>query len=184
LLPFTIKGRVWLNTPACGALMTSSAWPMALRRTVPVHATLVGSVAGQPAPFVMVPPQLPNSASAAAWLMVTVWPAMVTVPVRTSPVFSAIVSPTVAVPLPVDPELITTNDAFEAAVQAHPLLTLTPTEAVAPVAATVNVFVDSVNVHVGDGCVGDGVLSESEQEASNGNKAMNANDERARMDRA
>jgi len=68
----------------------------------------------------------------------------VSVAVRESPVFSAMVNPTVAVPLDEEPELITTNPAFEDAVHAQPLLAVTPTVAVAPVAAMFNVLVDRV----------------------------------------
>lgn len=183
LLPLIVSGSVWLKTPACGALITSSAWPIALRRTVPVHATLLGRLAGQPDPFAIVPDQLPNSGSLAACVTVTVWPAIVTVPVRVSPVFSAMVRPTVAVPLPVDPEFTTMNDALDVAVHAQPLFTLTPTDAVAPVAAMFSVLVDSVNVQLADG-VGVVGVRVSEQAASNGKDRSSANEIEVRMDRA
>jgi hypothetical protein len=89
----------------------------------------------------------------------------------------------VPVPLPVEPDVTVTNGWFELAVHAQPLFAVTPTVAVAPVAATLNVVVDSVKVQVGEGCVGVRE-SESEHDTSRGRAATNTNADHARMDRA
>ena len=57
VLPLTINGKVWLTTPTDAAVITSSACPIELRRTVPVQPALAGKAAGQPAPFAIEPLQ-------------------------------------------------------------------------------------------------------------------------------
>ncbi|HEX4915298.1 MAG TPA: hypothetical protein VFV51_15165 [Vicinamibacterales bacterium] len=117
-------------------------------------------------------------------MTVTDWPAMVTVAVRVSPVFAAMVRPTVPVPFPDAPEFTTTNDAFDVAVHVHPLFAVTPTVAVAPVATTLNVVVDNVKVHDGDGWVGDRESELEHDDASTASRAIHQKEHSARMDRA
>jgi len=101
-LPFKVTGTVTLLAPTAGIETTNSMVEPEVRRNVPVHSTDAGNVDGQPLPFTIVPPQLPNNGSFGAWLMVTVCPAMVSVPVRVSPAFSPTVNVTVPVPVCVD----------------------------------------------------------------------------------
>lgn len=61
----------WFTTPTDAIVITNSELAALVRRMVPVHVTDAGNVAGQPAPFTIVPAQLPYNASPAAWLTVT-----------------------------------------------------------------------------------------------------------------
>jgi hypothetical protein len=110
---------------------------------VPTQPALAGSAAGHPAPFAIEPLQLPNNGSLAACVIVTACPATVSVAVRASPVFSAIDTPTVPFPVPAEPDVIVTNAAVDAAVQPQPALVVTPTDALAPVPATLSDIVDT-----------------------------------------
>jgi hypothetical protein len=65
-----------------------------------------------------------------------VWPAIVSVPVRASPLFAAIVNATVPLPLPDAPLVIEIHEAFDAAVHAQPLPAVTATEPLPPLAST------------------------------------------------
>ena len=154
-LPFTIIGMAWLTTPIEGMLITISELAAPVRRMVPVHVTEGGKVAGQPVPLTMVPDQFPYRASPAAWLTVTVCPATVSVPVRASPVFSAIVRFTVPLPDWLAGEVSVTNGAFDAAVHAQPALADTLRKAVPPAPAMLSVVLEMVYVQVGVGDVGE-----------------------------
>lgn len=167
LLPLTINGTVWLTTPTDDTLITSSACPIALRRIVPAQPALAGKAAGHPAPFAMEPLQLPNNGSLAACVIVTAWLATVRIAVRLSPVFSAIDTPTVPVPVWLAPEVMVANAALDVAVHAQPLLVVTPIEALAPRLAMLSAVVDSVNVHAVGCGLGDDGDRESEQDAQN-----------------
>ena len=103
---------------------------------------------------------------------------------RLSPVFSAIDTPTVPVPVWLAPDVMVAKAALEVAVHAQPLLVVTPIEALAPMLAMLSAVVDSANVHAVDGGVGvgeDGDFS-LEQETQK-ITARNAIGERRLMDR-
>jgi hypothetical protein len=67
---------------------------------------------------------------------VSVWPAIVSVPLRASAVFAATVNVTVPFPLPDAPPVIEIHDAFDAAVHAQPLPAVTATDPLPPLAST------------------------------------------------
>jgi hypothetical protein len=67
---------------------------------------------------------------------VNVAPAIVSVPVLAAPVFAWAVKPTEPFPVPVAPEVMESHPALLVAVHAHPLVVVTPTVPVPPVAAT------------------------------------------------
>ena len=91
-----------------------------------------------------------NVHGAPAWLTVYVWPAMVSVPVRgVVAVFAAIEKPTVPLPDPAAPEVIVSQAALLAAVQAQPAAALTPTVRVDVVATTETLVPDSVGAQTG-----------------------------------
>ena len=101
---------------------------------------------------------------------------------RLSPVFSAIDTPTVPVPVWLAPEVMVANAALDVAVHAQPLLVVTPIEALAPMPAMLSAVVDSANVQavgVGVGDDGDRAL---EQDAHT-IKTSNAIGKRRLMDR-
>jgi hypothetical protein len=70
-----------------------------------------------------------------AWLIVTVRPATVAVPLRGAPPFAAIVSCTVPSPVPPAPEGTLIHDTLAVAVHRHPLDVLTETVTAPPPAA-------------------------------------------------
>jgi hypothetical protein len=63
---------------------------------------------------------------------VNIWPAMVTVPLRTAPVFAAAESPTAPFPLPPAPDMTVSHDTLLVAVHAHAGAAVTVTELMAP----------------------------------------------------
>jgi hypothetical protein len=63
---------------------------------------------------------------------VNVWPAIVTVPVRSAPVFAAIASCTVPLPDPLPPEVMPIHGAWLSALHEQPAAAVTPTDAVPP----------------------------------------------------
>jgi len=73
---------------------------------------------------------------AAAWLTVNVWPAIVSVPVRATPLFAATLKTVEPGPLPLEPDVIVIQDALLAAFHPQPLpvdtLTETPVAPPAP----------------------------------------------------
>jgi hypothetical protein len=83
----------------------------------------------------------------ASWLMLMVWPAMVTVPVRAKPPFGDAVTVTEPEPLPEDPFVTARNPLFDTALQLQPVPcpTLTLNERVPPVAGSV-VIAEGVTV--------------------------------------
>ena len=86
---------------------------------------------------------------AAAWVTVYVWPPTVTVAVRAAPVLAATVTTTVPVPVPLAGATVA-HAALLDAVQPHVVaLAVTGTLNVPPVAATLPVDDDSVNVQGG-----------------------------------
>jgi hypothetical protein len=66
---------------------------------------------------------VPVQDDAAAWLMVTVWPAIVSVPVRAAPVLAEALNPTEPLPLPLEPDVIDSHAALLTAVHVHPFVT-------------------------------------------------------------
>jgi hypothetical protein len=68
-------------------------------------------------------------------LTVTVWFAIVNVPVRATPVFAAASIETVPLPLPLVPAVIVNHDALLAAIHPHPVPAVTVTGPVAPALA-------------------------------------------------
>ncbi len=83
---------------------------------------------------------------------------------RLSPVFSAIDTPTVPVPVWLAPEVMVAKAALDVAVHAQPLLVVTPIEALAPMLAMLSAVVDSANVHAVVGGVGVGEDGDRELE--------------------
>lgn len=70
-----------------------------------------------------------------AWVTVIVWPAMVAVPVRWDVVvFAAMVSPTVPLPVPLDPEFTRIHGVPLAALHTHVLPVVTVTPVISPAA--------------------------------------------------
>jgi hypothetical protein len=89
-----------------------------------------------------------------AWVTVTVWPAIVNVPVRgVLAVFAAIDSDTVPVPLPVAPPVTVIHGSALAAVHEQPATEVTEMLPGEALAATDKLVDDSVNVHAGAACV-------------------------------
>ncbi len=88
-----------------------------------------------------------HGGGAPAWVTVTVWPAMVSVPVRGDvAVFASIEKATVALPLPVTPDVMVIQEALLVAVQLQPvavvtvlLFELAPAPGVSDVGETVKV---------------------------------------------
>src|SRR6185436_8080088 len=114
-----------------------------MRRMVPVQATDGGRVAGHPLPFEIVPPQLPNNGSFGAWLMTTFCPAMVSVPVRASPGFSATLNETDPGPVCVVALVTVMNVPFVVTVHEHPVPVVTVKVALAPAPARLKVVVET-----------------------------------------
>jgi hypothetical protein len=90
----------------------------------------------------------------AAWVMVTGWPAIVTVPVRAAPLLA--VTEIVAVPDPETPAVTEIQDALEDVVQPQPVWVVTLTLDEAAADAKLTPLADTVYVHgcgTGVGCV-------------------------------
>jgi hypothetical protein len=89
------------------------------------------------------------------WLTVTVWFAIVSVPVRgaSDAPFDATLKTTLPFPLPPGPLVMVMNGELLTAVHAHPAWAPTFTVSVAPLGTTVNVVADTVNVHPTPACV-------------------------------
>src|SRR5262245_48055179 len=64
----------------------------------------------------------------AAWLTVTVWPAIASVPERAAPLFADTVIVTVPLPLPLPPDAIEIHEALLAAVHVHVPALVTATD--------------------------------------------------------
>src|SRR6187402_1480597 len=122
-------------------LITNSWLPAVLRRMVPVHGADTGKAALHPEPLLTVPAQLPNTGSLAAWLIVTVCPATVNVPLRASPRFSVTVTPTEPGPLLLMIVVMLKNDEVAETAQAQPALVLTLIVAEPPTPAMFKVVV-------------------------------------------
>ena len=69
---------------------------------------------------------------AAACVTVNVWPAIVSVPVRSAPVFAAIVKLTGPLPVPPGPDVIVNHPALLPALHAQPAVVVTVTVVPAP----------------------------------------------------
>ena len=69
----------------------------------------------------------------AGCVTVMVWPAMSTVPVRESPVFSETVRPTLPLPVAFAPPAMVIHAAFDVDVHAHPVVVVTVIDVVPPV---------------------------------------------------
>jgi hypothetical protein len=82
------------------------------------------------------------------WLMVTVWPAIVSVPDRAAPVPAATVAVTPPLPVPDAPAPIVMKDALLVAVQAHVLPAVTAMVTVPPPLPTEAVAGDTEKAHV------------------------------------
>ncbi len=88
-------------------------------------------------------------------MIVTIWPAIVSVPVRAAPELAAAVYDTEPSPVPDAPRVIEIQDAFDVAVHAQPLSVPTSTEPVPPDGLTDCVVADKVKWHaVGGGGAG------------------------------
>ena len=129
---------------------------VALNDTIPVplpdepdvidsHSAFADAVQAQPltAVTVTVPPPAPAPRltlggttakvhANASCVTVNVWPAMVSVPVRTEPVFAATANETEPFPEPDAPEVTVIQLAFDAAVHAHPFDAVTLTDPLPP----------------------------------------------------
>ena len=70
--------------------------------------------------------------AAAACVIVNVWPATVTVPVRTPPGFAATLNATEPFPVPLAPAMTVTQATLLLAVQVQPLATVTDADTSAP----------------------------------------------------
>ena len=146
-------------TPAAGIEITNSVVDADVRRNVPLQSTDAGSVAGHPLPFTIVPPHAPYNGSFGPWLMVTVCPAIDSVPVRVSPGFSPTVKVTVPEPVCVDVGDTVAKLALLATVQVHVLPVLTANVALPPAPDMLKVAVEMEYAQVvcagGVGEVGD-----------------------------
>jgi hypothetical protein len=71
---------------------------------------------------------------------VTIWPAIVKVPLRAPPVFAEAVNPTAPSPLPLAPDVTVSQRALLTAVQVHPSAASTAIGVPAPPAANTDVF--------------------------------------------
>jgi hypothetical protein len=90
----------------------------------------------------------------AGWFTVSVWPPMVTVPLRAEPAFAAAVIRTVPGPLPDDPSATVIQSVlFETAVHAHPAVVVTLVVASPPPAGTSTEGGVSVNAHGAAACI-------------------------------
>jgi hypothetical protein len=110
-----------------------------------IHPALDVAVQLQPEPVdteiaVPVPPAAPTETvvgvtegeHVAAWFTVTVWFAIVNVPVRAVPVFAAVLIDTLPFPLPLVPDVMDTHDTLLVAVHPQPAAAVTVTGPVAP----------------------------------------------------
>jgi hypothetical protein len=89
----------------------------------------------------------PLLALAAAWLTVTCWPAIDTVPVRAAPVFAATEKVSAPLPEPLERLVSTINPSLLTADQLHPLEVEMLIVELPPAAATVTLFVDRTIAH-------------------------------------
>ena len=80
-------------------------------------------------------------------------------PLRAAPLFAATVNATEPLPLPLVPLAIVIHDTFEDAVHAHPLLLVTVTVPLPPVASTDWVVGEIEYVHCGGGGGGGGAAA-------------------------
>ena len=95
-----------------------------------------------------------HGGGAPAWVTVTVWPAMVSVPVRGDvPVFAAIENATAPLPLPLAPEVIVSQEALLVAVQLQPAAVVTVLLLELAAAPGLSVVGDTVNVQGTPACV-------------------------------
>ena len=124
------------------------------------HAALLTAVHAQPAVVVTVtvvpgPPARRSTDSAArsrthrhggaaACVTVNVWPAIVSVPVRSAPVFAAIVKSTDPLPVPLAPDVIVNHAALLTAVHAQPAVVVTVTVVPGPPAAPIDWLVGAI----------------------------------------
>ena len=83
----------------------------------------------------------------------TVWPAIVSVPVRCPPVFAANASDTVPLPLPLAPPVTVVHETPLAAVQSHEVPDMTRMLPFDALAGTARLVDERVNVHTGGACV-------------------------------
>lgn len=115
----------------------------------------------------------------------TLCPATVSVALRASPVFSAIVTLTVPLPVWLVDEVIVTNEEFDDAVHAQLLPALTVNDAEPPVPAMLSDVLERVYVHVGVGDTGLDVETRYFEHAAIPNRAvMMAASESVRIHRA
>ena len=83
-----------------------------------------------------------------ACITVTVWPATVSVPVRTAPLlFTVALTDTVPFPVPDEPDVMDNQPAFDDAVHAQPAPAVTVTGPLPPATPTITVVGATVNVH-------------------------------------
>ena len=88
---------------------------------------------------------------APAWVTVTVWPAMVGVPVRgDAVVFASIENATVPLPLPLTPDVMVSHELLLVAVHVQPVAAVTPLLLVVALGPGVSVVGGIVKVHDGD----------------------------------
>ena len=86
----------------------------------------------------------------AACVTITVWPAIVSVPVRCAPTFEKMSNATIALPEPLALDgRITTNCALLVAVHVHPAAVVMFTKPAAALASKLNVVGDTEYVHEG-----------------------------------
>jgi hypothetical protein len=131
-----------LLTPAAGIEITNSVVDPDVRRNVPLQSTDAGNAAAHPLPFAIVPPHAPYNGSFGAWLIVTVCPAIDSVPVRVSPGFSPTVKVTVPGPVCVEAGETVAKLALLVTDHVHVLPVLTPNVALPPAPDMLNVDVE------------------------------------------
>lgn len=123
-----------------------------------VHAQPVGEVTST-VPFVrldgaeMLVGEIVVVHGTASCVTFTVWPAIVSVPVRCPPVFAAKASDTVPLPVPLAPLVIVTHEAALAAVHSHEVPDMTRRLPFDAVAGTARLVDESVNAQAGAACV-------------------------------
>ena len=149
--PATVRAPVLAGPVFAATVKAVEPVPVPLAPDVTViHVTVLIAVHAHPAALVTFSTgPLPPAASIEAlvgltvyeqlpaWVMVTVWPPTVSVPVRAAPLFAATRKVTVPLPVPLSPDVTVSQDAPLVAVHAHPLAAVTLSVGpVPPVAGT------------------------------------------------
>jgi hypothetical protein len=133
VLAATFTPTVPLPLPVAPELTLSQA-ELLVALQAQLLSVFTDTATGSPAADDVCVPGEIEKAHGAACVTVKVWPATVTVPVRSAPAFAATATLTVPFPVPVPPLATVSHAALLVALQAQVLPAVTPTLAVSPAA--------------------------------------------------